>query len=74
ENGFICQDYCPQYSVENIDYAFGDGQWHSYITMAGLYVYNGEFAGVFARAAEGNGIIASHVNERTQPTYLVTDR
>ena len=74
EKGFICQEYCPQYSTENIDYAFGDGQWHSYITMAGLYVYNGTFTGVFARAAEGNGIIASHVNERTQPTYIVTDR
>lgn len=71
--GYICQEYCPQYAAENIDFAFGDGQWHSYITMAGLYVYNGSFAGVFSRAAEGNGIIASHRNERTQPTYIVSE-
>ena len=71
EAGYICQEYVPQYASENIDFAFGDGRWHSYITMAGLYVYNGSFAGVFSRAAEGNGIIASHRNERTQATYLV---
>ena len=42
--------------------------------MAGLYVYNGEFAGVFSRLAEGDGIIASHRNERTQGTYIVSER
>ena len=69
---FICQEYVPQYATDNIDFAFGDGKWHSYITMAGLYVYGGEFAGVFSRAAEGSGIIASHRNERTQATYVVS--
>ncbi|MBE6015555.1 MAG: hypothetical protein E7241_09370 [Lachnospiraceae bacterium] len=73
-SGYICQEYAPQYSTENIDFAFGDGEWYSYINMAGLYVYNGNFAGVFARAAEGSGIIASHRNERTQPTYVVSKK
>ncbi len=72
ENGYICQDYVPQYASDNIDFAFGDGKWHSYITMAGLFVYCGNFAGVFSRAAEGDGIIASHRNERTQATYMVS--
>lgn len=72
-NGYICQEYCPQHSAENIDFAWGDGKWHSYIDMAGLFSYNGEFAGVFSRAAEGNGIIASHRNERTQATYVVEE-
>ena len=72
--GYICQEYAPQHSALNIDFAFGDGEWHSYIDMAGLYVYDGEFAGVFSRAAEGGGIIASHHNERTQATYIVEDR
>ncbi len=74
ENGYICQEYCPQHSAENIDFVFGDGQWHSYIDMAGLYAYNGEFAGVFSRAALGSGIIASHRNERTQATYIVEEK
>ena len=74
KTGYIRQDYCPQYSEPNIDFAWGDGEWHRYISMAGLYVYNRKFAGVFSRAAEGNGIIASHRNERTQPTYLVSEK
>jgi len=69
--GYICQEFVPQYAVQNIDFAFGDGKWHDYITMAGLFVYNGEFAGVFARTAQAGGIIASYRNERTQPTYVV---
>ena len=73
DKGYICQEYCPQYSTENIDFAWGDGKWHSYISMAGLYVYNGDFAGVFSRCATGDGIIASHRNERTQATYVVSD-
>ena len=71
ENGYVCQEYCPQHSAPNIDFAFGDGEWHSYIDMAGLFSYNGRFAGVFSRAAEGSGIIASHRNERTQATFIV---
>ena len=71
--GYICQEYCPQYASQNIDFAWGDGEWRSYISMAGLYVYNGSFAGVFSRAAEGDGIIASHRNERTQATYVVSE-
>ena len=70
---FICQEYAPQYATQNIDFAFGDGKWHDYITMAGLYVYGGKFAGVFSRAALSGGIIASYRNERTQPTYFVTE-
>ena len=70
---YLCQKYCPQYKTENIDFAWGDGEWHSYLNMAGLYVYNGVFAGVFSRQAEGNGIIASHRNERTVPTFVVSE-
>ena len=65
----ICQRYCPQYAEENIDFAWGDGLWHPYIRMAGLYSYGGEFGGVYARAAEAGGIIASKRNERTLPVY-----
>ena len=49
ENGYICQTYCPQCLVENIDFAWGDGKWHPFIEMPGLYCYNGKFSGVFTR-------------------------
>jgi glutathionylspermidine synthase len=67
---YICQDYCPQYATQNIDFAWGDGTWKPYINMSGLYVYHGKFAGFFSRQSDG-GIIASHRNERTVPTYVV---
>lgn len=70
----ICQEYYPQYAVQNIDYGWGDGVWHDYITMTGLFVYGGQFAGAYCRAAEAGGIIRSHDNERTQPTYVVSER
>lgn len=67
---YICQTYCPQYATENIDFVWGNGTWKPYINMPGLYVYNGTFAGIFSRQAIG-GIIASHRNERTVPTYYL---
>ena len=70
ENGYICQTYCPQFMSDNIDFAWGDGEWHPFIEMPGLYCYNGKFAGVFTRAGGGSGIIDPHMNKRVQPTYF----
>ncbi len=71
-SGFICQEYCEQYATTNIDLA-EDGDFAPYINMTGLYCYDGEFAGVFARQSEG-GIIASHHNELDVPAYFVTGK
>ena len=68
---YICQKYCPQYQTENIDFAWGDGIWHKYINMTGLYVYNGNLSGIYSRLAQGNGIIASFRNERTVPSFIL---
>ncbi len=69
--GYICQQYCEQYMSENIDFAWGDGAWHAYTNMAGLYSYNGAFAGVLMRAACGEKIITANTNERTLPVFTV---
>lgn len=69
--GYICQQYCEQYMTENIDFVWGDGKWHPYINMPGLYVYNGEFAGVLMRMACEERIIVAHENERTVPVFTV---
>ena len=69
---YICQDYCPQYKFENIDYVYGDGKWHDYVSLAGLYVYGGKFAGVFARSARDTDVTIDYTGgERRQVTYLV---
>ena len=70
-SNYICQEFVPQYYSENIDFVFGDGQWHNYTMMAGLYVYNGKFAGVFSRAALEGEIIDYINNERRQVTYVL---
>ncbi|BAL84557.1 hypothetical protein SELR_pSRC200230 (plasmid) [Selenomonas ruminantium subsp. lactilytica TAM6421] len=74
DNGYICQEYWPQYVNQNIDFAWGKGKWCPYINMTGLYAYDGEFAGIFSRLATNGGIIATGHNEQAQPTYIVTDK
>ncbi len=72
--GMICQQYCTQYLTPNIDFAWGDGEWHPYINMPGLYSYNGRFAGVLMRMACEEKIIVAHENERTAPVFTVKGR
>lgn len=74
QKGYVCQEFCEQYTTENIDFAWGDGGWHPFLNMAGLYVYNGVFAGFLMRMAEGDGIIVAHENERTAPVFVVRGR
>ena len=72
--GMICQEYCEQYLTENIDFAWGDGTWHPYINMPGLYTYCGVFHGFLMRMAADDRIIVAHENERTVPVYFVNGR
>ena len=69
--GYICQEYCRQYMTDNIDFAWGDGEWHPYINMPGLYVYNGKFVGILMRMCCEENIIVAHENERTVPVFVV---
>lgn len=71
--GYICQQYCEQYLKDNIDFAWGDGKWHPYINMPGLYVYNGGFTGILMRTACEENIITAHENERTMPVFTVRE-
>ncbi len=72
--GYICQEYCRQYMTENIDFAWGDGKWHPFINMPGLYTYNGVFHGFLMRTACEETIITAHENERTLPVFLAAGR
>ena len=71
ENGYICQKYCKQYMSENIDYVWGDGKWHPYINMPGLYAYGGKFSGILMRMACEENIIVAHENERTAAGFQI---
>ncbi|MBO7681638.1 MAG: hypothetical protein J6T17_02660 [Clostridia bacterium] len=74
DKGYLCQEYCEQYMTDNIDFAWGDGEWHPFINMPGLYTYNGIFAGFLFRTTCEEKIIVAHENERTLPVFLVKGR
>ncbi len=65
----ICQVYCPQYVDRNMDVLYDFGTWRTFINSTGLYVYNGTFRGVLARAAASSGTIDFYENERRQVVY-----
>lgn len=71
---YVCQHYCTQFETDNIDFAWGDGLFHPYINMAGLYCYNGTFAGVLMRSACEAHVITAHQNERILPVFKVQDK
>ena len=60
--------------TDNIDFAWGDGRWHPYINMPGLYSYNGKVTGILMRMACEEKIIVAHENERTAPVFVVKGR
>lgn len=67
---YICQEYCKQYRTLNADFLFGDGKVHPFINMTRLFVYNGVFAGVYGRFAQGDTITTGK-NERMAPAYVI---
>ena len=72
--GYIVQEYCEQYLTDNIDFAWGDGKWHKFINMPGLYMYNGNLYGFLMRMACGENIIYAHDNERTAAVFVGSNR
>ena len=67
--GYICQEYCPPYRTPNICFVEEPGQFQEYTNMSGLFVYKGQFAGVYSRLSDG-GIISSQYNEKAVATLL----
>ena len=47
-------------------------EFKPYTNMSGLFVYNGQFAGVYSRLSDG-GIISSQYNEKAVPTLFLTE-
>lgn len=68
---YIVQEYIVPYKTENIDLVESDA-FRTFSNMTGLYVFAGEFAGVYSRMSDG-GIISTQYNERTVPTLFTKD-
>lgn len=69
-NEYIYQEYCSPYRTQNIYLVEKDPVWKPYTNMSGLFVYNGEMAGVYSRLSDG-GIISSQYNEKAVATLYV---
>ena len=69
---YIFQEYYHPYRTDNICFRDKVPQLVPYTNMSGLYVYNGEFAGIYSRLSTG-GIISSQYNERAVATLMVQE-
>ncbi|MGN1275450.1 MAG: hypothetical protein ACI4UK_00480, partial [Floccifex sp.] len=68
---YIVQEYIMPYKTENID-PVNYNAFKLYSNLTGLYVYNGQFAGVYSRLSD-SGIISSQYNEKTIPTLFLKE-
>lgn len=67
---YIVQKYCTPFCTWNVDCTRPEPKAGQYKNMTGLYVYDGQFAGIYSRMSD-SGIIATNRNERAVPTYIV---
>lgn len=73
DNGYIVQEYIPHYQTCNVDLINHDASgFQEYSNLTGLYIYNGEFAGVYSRLSDA-GIVSTQYNERMTPTVFLKD-
>ena len=69
---YIYQEYCTPYRTDNIYFVDPNAQFKPYSNMSGLFVYNGQFAGVYSRLSDG-GIISSQYNEKAVATLVLEE-
>lgn len=70
DSDYILQEFIHPYATDNIDFA-GDGQWHRYSNLTGLFVYCGRFAGIYSRISSCE-MISTQYSEMALPTFLVS--
>lgn len=71
DKDYIAQEYITPYKTENIDLVNYD-DYQMYSNLTGLYVYDGQFAGVYSRLSD-SGIISTQYNEKTIPTLFIKE-
>lgn len=69
--GYLMQEYVQPYQSPNIDLINFD-EFRDYTNMTGLYVYNGQFAGVYSRLSDSH-VISTQYNEKAIPTLFVKE-
>lgn len=70
---YIIQEYYTPYRTKNIYFTQKEPDFIGYSNMAGLFVYNGKFKGIYSRLSDG-GIISSQYNEKAVATLYVDEK
>lgn len=68
---YLVQEYVEPYQSPNVDLLVSDA-FIPYTNMTGLYVYNGDFAGVYSRLSDGR-VVSTQYNEKAIPTLFVKE-
>lgn len=71
DNHYLLQEYCTPYETINIDITHDENaKYKKYSNITGIYMYNGEMAGLYSRIAK-NSIISTQYSEMSLPTIIV---
>lgn len=73
EKNYIVQEYIEPYQSFNVDFHLKENSIKKYSNLLGLYIYNGKFAGVYARQSEKN-IISTEYDENDIASLVIYDR
>lgn len=72
--GYLIQEFCLPYQTKNIDFSKGaDADFISVSNLTGLFVYDGEFRGIYSRVSRGK-IISTQYSEIALPSVVVRKR
>lgn len=67
--GYILQRFCTPHRLLNIDLT-GEKKWRSVSNLTGMFVYNGEFKGIYSRISYDK-MISTQYNEMSLPTICI---
>lgn len=71
--GYLAQEFCMPYQTSNIDFSKGtDSDFMNVSNLTGLFVYDGEFQGIYSRVSRGK-IISTQYSEIALPSIVVAE-
>ncbi|MCM1257324.1 MAG: glutathionylspermidine synthase family protein [Roseburia sp.] len=71
---YLLQQFCTPYQTLNIDFSKGkDTEFLPVYNLTGLFVYGGNFQGIYSRVSRGE-IISTQYSEIALPTIIVAEK
>ncbi len=67
---YVLQEFCTPYRLDNIVFRPDGWRWTDTSNLTGLFVYNGQFHGIYSRISYEQ-VISTQYNEMSLPTIIV---